>query len=60
MNLTKEKLLCLWNNREQIFKDKKNAELIRRFDEVRTLFEEVENITITSKKVPDILIEKHI
>ena len=47
MNLTKEKLLCLWNNREQIFKDKKNEELIRRFDEVRTLFEEVENITIT-------------
>ncbi len=47
MNLTKEKLLCLWNNREQIFKDKKNAELIQRFDEVGTLFEEVEKKVIT-------------
>ena len=48
MNLTKEKLLCLWNNREKIFKDKKNIELIQRFDAVKALFEEVEkNITIT-------------
>ena len=47
MNLTKEKLLCLWNNREQIFKDKKNKELIDRFDAVKALFEEVENIPIT-------------
>lgn len=47
MNLTKEKLLCLWKNRDQIFKDKKNKELIGRFDDVRELFEEVENITIT-------------
>ena len=47
MNLTKEKLMCLWNNREQIFKDKKNAELIQRFDAVRALFEEVEAKEIT-------------
>lgn len=47
MNLTKEKLLCLWNNREKIFKDKKNVVIIERFDEVRTLFEEVEKKQIT-------------
>lgn len=47
MNLTKEKLLCLWNNREQIFKDKKNEELIKRFDAVKALFEEVEKKEIT-------------
>ena len=47
MNLTKEKLLCLWNNREQIFKDKKNAEIIERFNAVRDLFEEVEKKEVT-------------
>lgn len=47
MNLTKEKLLCLWKNRDQIFKDKKNKELIGRFDDVRELFEEVEKKVIT-------------
>ena len=47
MNLTKEKLLCLWNNRERIFKDKKNAEIIERFNAVRELFEEVEEKVIT-------------
>jgi hypothetical protein len=47
MNLTKEKLLCLWNNREQIFKDKKNAEVITRFDAIKAFFDEVDNITIT-------------
>lgn len=47
MNLTKEKLLCLWNNREQIFKDKKNIEIIERFNAVRELFEEVREMVIT-------------
>ena len=47
MNLTVEKLKCLWNNREQIFKDKKNAELIKRFEAVRAFFEEVEKIIFT-------------
>lgn len=47
MNLTIEKLKCLWNNREQIFKDKKNAEVIKRFEAVRAFFEEVEKIIFT-------------
>ncbi len=47
MKLTKEKLLCLWNNREQIFKDKKNVVIIERFDAIKAFFDEVENITIT-------------
>lgn len=65
MNLTKEKLLCLWNNREQIFKDKKNAELIQRFDEVRTLFEEVGKKVITydeasgEVKIDEVVLKKN-
>lgn len=47
MNLTKERLLCLWNNREQIFKDNKNAELVKRFNAVGELFEEIEKRKIT-------------
>lgn len=47
MTLTKEKLLCLWNNREQIFKDKKNTELIARFDAIKALLEEIEKKEIT-------------
>lgn len=65
MNLTKEKLLCLWNNREQIFKDKKNAEIIERFNAVRDLFEEVEKHTITydetseEVKIDEVVLKKN-
>lgn len=62
MNLTKEKLLCLWNNREQIFKDKKNAGLVERFNDVRELFEEVEKKTIrfdgTSVIIDEVVLKK--
>ena len=51
MNLTKEKLLCLWNNREQIFKDKKNAGLIKRFEFVENLFNEISNNSL--EIIPD-------
>ena len=65
MNLTKDKLLCLWNNREQIFKDKKNAEIIERFNAVRELFEEVETKEITydenldEVKIDEVVLKKN-
>lgn len=50
MELTKEKLLCLWNNREQIFKDKKNAEYIKRYQEIKALFEDMGKIVVEYDK----------
>lgn len=39
MRLTKDKLIALWNNRQSIFAD--HEEIKQRYDEVKTLFEEI-------------------
>lgn len=44
MNLTKEKLVALWNKREEIFAENEN--LIKRFDKVDELFNEFQIIGV--------------
>lgn len=44
MNLTKEKLVALWNKREEIFAENEN--LIKRFDKVDELFNEFQIIEV--------------
>lgn len=41
MNLTKEKLIALWNNRTQIFKNETNRYIIKRFENIENLFSEI-------------------
>lgn len=42
MRLTKEKLIALWKNREQIFNNPINASIIKRYKEVASLFKKLQ------------------
>ena len=47
MRLTKEKLIALWKNREQIFNNPINASIIKRYKEVASLFKEIADCNIS-------------
>lgn len=46
MKLTKEKLLYLWSMREEIFKYDYNAEIIQRYERIKELFQQIEDLNI--------------
>lgn len=46
MNLTKEKLVALWNKREEIFGKPENNDLVERFDKLNELFNEFQAIKV--------------
>ena len=54
MRLTKEKLIALWKIRKQIFNNPINANIINRYKDVASLFNEIANCKISFDK------EKHI
>lgn len=46
MNLTKEKLVALWNKRKEIFEESENKNLVERFNKIDRLFDEFQTITV--------------
>ena len=48
MNLTKEKLIALWNRRDEIFADEHNKVYVDRFEKIGNIFAE-----LTDMKVED-------
>ena len=44
--MTKEKLIALWNRRNDIFNDEKNKKLIERFDQTEKLFDDLLKLNV--------------
>lgn len=59
MRLTKEKLIALWRIRKQIFNNPINANIINRYEEVASLFNEIANCKISFDKEKHIYILKY-
>ena len=47
MRLTKEKLLAAWRIRKQLFGDPANEQIIKRYEEVSSLFEEIDRCALS-------------
>lgn len=56
MRLTKEKLIALWRIRKQIFNNPINANIVNRYKEVASLFNEIEKCEISFDKKKHICI----